>query len=124
VLKYVQLLKEDPMKCLNQLLKLPFNTFFDSLSYKTILAYVVIFLAAFYIQLRLSRRARQWTKTLVHLMAFGSTFFVLIVLGILILIKASRQQQKRVEARIEAQRQQAAVDMSCTDSSLSNYLRD
>jgi hypothetical protein len=66
---------------------MPLKVILQAISYKTILGSSTALLGCLLLQLKISSRARQWTKSLAHGMLFGSAFFGLIILLLVALIK-------------------------------------
>lgn len=106
-MNFVKLVRENPQAAIKKLMQLPITSFFNALSYKSIVYAGLSFTFLFGLQLKLSRRARQWTKSLVHLIFYGFTFAGLILIALIYLIKL----------RVDAKKKKEALDISCSESS-------
>jgi hypothetical protein len=98
ILQLINLVKSDPSGFLKQLWKMPLNKFFESISYKQIMGCACLLIISMSVQLKFSNRARQWIKSLIHGITFGSNFFALLLCGLLAALKwrMSRTPKKKI----------------------------
>jgi uncharacterized membrane protein len=76
---------------------MPIRVLFKSINYRAILGTSSALLLFLLVQLRVSSRARQWTKSLVHGLMFGSAFFGLLITVIIALLKFKLQKKEKKE---------------------------